>query len=70
MLDLDAPNGSIGDHTEPGTSRVPINVELIESDYTETGVAPASDPFRRMPRGTYVPSTSVRRPASPVCSPA
>jgi hypothetical protein len=53
ILDLDTPNGSIGSHTDPNPSRVPINVELIESDYTETGVAPASDPDRRMPVGTY-----------------
>ena len=33
-----------------------LNVELIESDYTETGVPPAGDLLRRVPRGTYVPS--------------
>ena len=53
VLDLDAPNGSIGSHVDPHTSRVPVNIELIESDYTETGVPPASDPKRRMPIGTY-----------------
>ena len=53
VLDLDAPLGSIGSHVSPSSSRVPLNIELIESDYTDNGVAPASDPNRHMPVGTY-----------------
>lgn len=53
VLDLDAPLGSIGSHTSVGMGRVPINVQLIESDYTDDGVPPASDPLRHVSSGTY-----------------
>ncbi|MEA3503245.1 MAG: hypothetical protein U9R47_10750, partial [Actinomycetota bacterium] len=56
ILDLDAPNGSIGSHTSPSVLRVPINIELIESDFTEVGTPPSDDPKRRMPIGTYTAS--------------
>ncbi|MGH3371602.1 MAG: hypothetical protein ACRDPR_16545, partial [Nocardioidaceae bacterium] len=46
--------GSAGFHTDP-TDRTPVNVELIESDYTDTGepLDPVNDPYRRTPRGTF-----------------
>lgn len=57
ILEIDAPNGSIGFHTST-TNRTPINVELIESDFTETGepIDPVNDPKRRTAVGTYTPS--------------
>ncbi|HZI45069.1 MAG TPA: hypothetical protein VFD53_07610, partial [Ilumatobacter sp.] len=57
------PEGSFGDHTstENAAGRVPVNVELIESDFTEKW-SPSdpppdpTDPHRRWPNGTYTPS--------------
>ena len=53
VLHLDA-LGSIGFHTSP-TNRIPVNVELIESDYTDDGEPydPVGDAFRRTPDGTF-----------------
>ncbi|MFZ1411071.1 MAG: hypothetical protein WAS07_06420, partial [Micropruina sp.] len=55
VLDLDAPLGSIGTHTSPSSARVPLNIELIESDYTDNGapIDPINDPYRRTANGTY-----------------
>ena len=71
ILDLDA-SGSIGSHTDPNTARIPVNVELIESDYTDCGrktdgtpiedcTPPnvGSDLHRRLPHGTYTPGQPV-----------
>ncbi|HEX6131915.1 MAG TPA: hypothetical protein VF044_09290, partial [Actinomycetota bacterium] len=53
VLDLDA-LGSAGTHTSPA-SRKQLNVELIESDYTDRGLPydAINDAFRRTPNGTY-----------------
>jgi hypothetical protein len=71
VLDLDA-SGSIGAHADPNTARFPINIELIESDYTDCGKNPDGDPIedctppdvgtdtkRRLPHGTYTPDRPV-----------